>query len=135
MQLRRFLFSHIGFCIVRASISYVYQWSINFKVHKTIHMSENIQNIVFEVLNSKMPKSLIFSGFLSIFTPERQKCIFLAFLTYMSTCLILEIKGPLFSTWNNCSQDAKSTIASKICISCIFSLSFFQCIFSIIFVF
>jgi hypothetical protein len=44
-------------------------------------MSENIQNIDFEVLNSKMPKSLIFSGFLSIFTPEWQKCIFLAFLT------------------------------------------------------
>jgi hypothetical protein len=69
MQLKQFLFSHLGFSILRASI---YQWSINFKVHKTIHMFENIQSIVFEVLNSKMPKSLIFSGILSIFTPERQ---------------------------------------------------------------
>jgi hypothetical protein len=31
-----------------------------------------------------MPKSLIFSGLLSIFTPERQTCIFLAILTYVS---------------------------------------------------
>jgi hypothetical protein len=84
MQLRRFLFSHLGYCILRARISCVYQWSINFKVHKMIHMSENIQNILFEVLISKMPKSLIFSGFLGFFIPERQKCIFLAFFTYVN---------------------------------------------------
>ena len=42
-------------------------------------MSENIPNIVFEGLDSKMTKSLIFGGYLGIFTPEQQKCIFLAF--------------------------------------------------------
>ena len=104
--LRRFLFSHLGFCILRASISFVYQWSINFKVHKTILMSENIQSIVFEVLNSKMPKSLIFLDFW-VFLPQSGKNVFSWHSWHMSTCLILKIKGPLFSTLNSCSQDAK----------------------------
>ena len=127
MQLRRFLFSHLGFCILRASISYVYQWSINFKVHKTIHMSENIQNIVFEVLNSKMPKSLIFSGFLSIFTPRAVKMYFLGILDICQLVWSWKLRDHCSAHQIVALKMQKSKIDSKNCVRCIFS-SFFSII-------
>ena len=79
-------FSSLAFCILRASIEYVYLWSVNFKVHIRRPMSENIQKLFLKTLNSKMTNSWICGGSFCIFTPTLPK---MEFLDNFDICLLI----------------------------------------------
>ena len=114
-----FFFLFLGFCILRASISYVYQWFVNFKVHIRRPMSENIQKIVFKALTLKMTKTLFFGGSFSIFTLSVAKMYFLGISDICQLVWILVDHCSAHEIFDSKMQ--KHKIESKNRVSCIFS--------------